>query len=342
MPIPDQEWSRAVALLSGARSVALACHVDPDGDALGSMLALHRVLELQGVEVVSGFGSSTDEHEALSVPPQYSFLPGLGGLVPADTFPAAPQLLVCFDTASPDRLGTLRASVAQAQTVVVIDHHARGEAFGDVRLCDGEAAATAQLVEELIRRMGGALDRDVATCLYVGLVTDTGRFQYASTTPAVMQLGARLLAQGIDHTAINRQIWEAHSFGYLKVLGRAMDRAARVESADMAWTVVYQRDLAELGIAAAELEGLIDVLNGLEAVDTALVLKEQLPARDGQPRWKASLRSKGRADVGSIAAEFGGGGHTYAAGFLVSGDARTIAADVARLCESRADLTRIG
>ena len=325
MPIADDVWLRAASLLEAADEVALVCHVDPDGDALGSMLAMQRFLSQQGVRTVASFGSSGDAHEPLQIPPQYTFLPGLDGLVRAADFPSAPALVIAFDTGSPDRLGSLRSAVETAETVMVVDHHASGEAFGHIRVCDGEAAATVVLVDELIRRMGGRLDREAATCLYVGLVTDTGRFQYASTTPAVMELGARLIAFDIDHAAINRQVWSSHSFGYLKVLGRAMDRATLVPEAGLAWTAVHQSDLASLGIAMQETEGLIDVLHGLEAADCALVCKEQPGERQ---RWKASLRSKGAVDVGALARGLGGGGHRFAAGFTAAGTLDEVVAAV--------------
>jgi bifunctional oligoribonuclease and PAP phosphatase NrnA len=328
MPIADQEWSRAVDVLSAAPHVALACHVEPDGDALGSMLALQQFLQQRGVRTVASYGSSGPAHETLSVPPQYTFLPGLDGLVTAEQFPSRPPVLVAFDTASPDRLGTLRHAVDGAGCVIVIDHHASGEAFGDIRLCEGSAAATAVLVEALIRHMGGDIDRDIATCLYVGLVTDTGRFQYASTTPEVMELGARLIAHDIDHAAINRQVWSAHSFGYLKVLGRAMDRATLVPEVGLAWTAVQQDDLADLGIALQETEGLIDVLHGLEAAECALVVKQQ-PGPPGAPeQWKASLRSKGAVDVGVLARALGGGGHRFSAGFNAEGPLERVVGSV--------------
>jgi bifunctional oligoribonuclease and PAP phosphatase NrnA len=329
MPVATDDWSRAAAILDGAGSVALVCHVEPDGDALGSMLALQRFLQLRGKSTVASYGSSGTAHEPLAIPPQYTFLPGLDGLVKAEDFPAAPDLLVAFDTASAERLGTLRSAVDAARNVIVIDHHARGEAFGDVRLCDEAAAATAQLVERLISYMGGQLDREMAMCLYVALVTDTARFQYASTTPEVMELGARLISYDIDHAAINRQVWSAHSFGYLKVLGRVMDRATLVPEAGLAWTALHQHDLADLGISMQETEGLIDVLHGLEAAECALICKEQAGNGSSQPAWKASLRSKGAVDVGRVAARLGGGGHRFSAGFTATGSLQDVVRSVA-------------
>lgn len=314
MAIAEDEWARAVGLINGATEIALACHVDPDGDALGSMLAAQRFLQSRGVRTTASWGATKIEEPALLVPPQYTFLPGLEHLTPVRDFPDRPPLFIAFDTGSPDRLGSLRAAAENADAVIVIDHHASGTAFGDVRLVDGDAAATAVLVDELIRRMGGELDRDMAACLYVGLVTDTGRFQHPSTTPDVMRLAARLIAHDIDHAAINRQVWETHSFGYLKVLGRAMERAVLVPDVGLAWTAVKQSDLHELGITLAETEGLIDVLRALEAADCACVAKEEA---DGS--WKVTMRSKGVIDIGRIAAALGGGGHAFAAGFSAEG-----------------------
>ncbi|MEX0658237.1 MAG: bifunctional oligoribonuclease/PAP phosphatase NrnA [Egibacteraceae bacterium] len=316
MAIAEESWVRAIELIAGAEDVALACHVDPDGDALGSMLAMQRFLKGRGVRVTASWGATGTDGQAptLLVPPQYTFLPGLADLTPAGDFPTHPALLIAFDTGSADRLGSLRSAADHAGSVVVIDHHASGAAFGDVQLIDGEAAATAVLVDELITRMGGTLDREMAACLYVGLVTDTGRFQHPSTTPEVMRLGARLISYDIDHAGINRRVWETHSFGYLKVLGRAMERAALVAEAGLAWTAVLQADLDDLGVTLPETEGLIDVLRAVEAAECVCVVKEQ---PDGT--WKLSLRSKGGVNVGRVAESLGGGGHAFAAGATTTG-----------------------
>lgn len=321
MTIADEAWQRAVVLLSEAREVVLACHSEPDGDALGSMLALDRFLSARGVTTYPSWGSSDGSARvtSLSIPPQYTFLPGIANLVPPSEVPSEPEVFVAFDTASQARLGTLAPVAAAAGTVLVIDHHPSGSPFGDIQLCDGDAAATAVLVEELIARMGGELDRETAAALYVGLVTDTARFQNPTTTPRVMELAARLLRSGIDHSAISRQVWETKSFGYLKVLGRAMERARLVPEVGLAWTSVEQRDLADLGITMAETEGMIDTLRTVEAAEIALIAKERA---DG--RWTVSLRSRGRVDVGLLATRFGGGGHTFAAGFEAVGPVEDI------------------
>jgi bifunctional oligoribonuclease and PAP phosphatase NrnA len=318
--VSEAQWRDAVEALSGADSVALACHVDPDGDALGSMLALQRCLESLGVKTTASWGTADgDVGNELAIPPQYAFLPGLDELVTPERFPARPAVMVAFDTGAAERLGSLRSAAEAADTLIVIDHHASGHPFGDIRLVDGSLAATAVLVDELIRKLGGALDHDTAVCLYTALVTDTGRFQYATTTPAVLELAARLLGVGIDHAAICRQVWNTHSFGYLKLLAQALNRAVLEPRSRLLWTVITQEDLRRYGVAWQETEALIEVLRSVGTAEVAMIAKEH---SDGV--WKVSLRSRGHVDVGRAARQFGGGGHAFLAGLVSNGDVRDL------------------
>lgn len=312
MTISDDTWTAAVDALTGADRVALACHVDPDGDAIGSMLALERCLRQRGIATTASWGTVDSAAGAeLAVPPQYAFLPGLDTLVVPEQFPADPEVMVAFDTGAAERLGSLRSAADAADTLIVIDHHAIGHPFGDIQLVDGSLAATAVLVDELIHRLGCTMDRETAACLYTALVTDTGRFQYASTTPAVLELAARLVAHDIDHAAISRQVWSTHSFGYLKLLAQVLERATLDSHAQLLWTAVTQSDLRRFGVAWQETEGLIEVLRSVEAADVAMIAKEQ---SDGV--WKVSLRSRGDVDVGLVARDLGGGGHAFLAGLV--------------------------
>ena len=329
MSIDEAVWQEAVDVLSHAEAVALACHVDPDGDALGSMLALQRCLESLGIGTTASWGTNdADGDGELAVPPQYAFLPGLDRLVTPEHFPASPAVMVAFDTGAAERLGSLRSAADRASTLIVLDHHASGNPFGDVRLVDGSLAATAVLVDELITRLGGTVDRETAMCLYTALVTDTGRFQYASTTPGVLRLAARLVALDIDHAAINRQVWNTHSFGYLKLLSQVLDRAQLEPQAQLLWTVVTQADLRRYGVAWQETEGLIDVLRSVETAQVAMIAKEH---SDGV--WKVSLRSRGDVDVGRVARDLGGGGHAFLAGLMADGDLEDLVRQVAAKVE---------
>ncbi|MBW3621261.1 MAG: bifunctional oligoribonuclease/PAP phosphatase NrnA [Actinobacteria bacterium] len=306
--IPDAEWDDAVARIratgEAGGEILLLCHSDPDGDALGSLLALHLSLGRLGFRSVASWGS-----EPFQVPPQYTFLPGLDELTPPAEVPRDPALVVTLDAGSRDRLGSL-AGLVDGRPTIVVDHHASNTRFGTTHLVAASAAATAVLTEELISRLGGDVDTDLAACLYVGLVTDTGRFQYANTDRSAMELGSRLLDRGIDHDAMSRQMFDTHSFGYLKVMGRMLDRAVFVPRASLVHGWVTENDLNAYGVAVEELEDLIDLLRTVDSAEVAMMSKETGPGE-----WRVSLRSKGRIDVGRLAQHLGGGGHAFSAGF---------------------------
>lgn len=301
----DEVWDEAVAALRSASSVALACHVGPDGDALGSLLALAIGLRSLGTDVVASWS------EPFRVPPQYAFLPGLDLLSPPSEFPESPDLLVTFDTGSVDRLGTLAPAAKNAGCVIVVDHHASNTRYGTVNLLDENAAASALMVDELLRRLGVPLTADIAACLYTGLTTDTGSFKYQATTPAVHAVAARLLATGIDHASIAREVWDTNRFGYVKLLGRVLGRAVLEDGLVWSWTT--QEEFAEHGVGMEDVEGAIDVLRTTVEAEVALICKET-----PEGTYAVSMRSKGAVDVGALCVALGGGGHRYAAGFTSS------------------------
>lgn len=303
-------WGEAVGLLLEHDEIALACHVNPDGDALGSMLAMGIALRGLGKRVVASWGS-----EPFEVPTAYAGLPGLDLLVPAREFPAAPALLVTFDTGSADRLGSLADRVDVAQHVLVVDHHVSNTRFGSVNLIDRDAAATAVVVVELLDLMSVELTAEIAAPVYTGLVTDTGSFKYAATTPSVHALAARLLETGIRHDVISRQIWDTTSFGYVKLLGLVCARAVletdQVGGLGLVWTAIGVEDLDRYSLGLADVEGVIDVVRAAREAEVAVVVKTD--PEDGL--LKVSTRSKGQIDVGAVCVSLGGGGHRFAAGF---------------------------
>ncbi len=225
--------AQAVALLDAADEVCLACHVRPDADALGSMLAVAHALRTPGrrpQRVVASFGDDPFE-----VPEILRFLPGLSLLSPPDAYPHRPELMVTFDAGSIDRLGILVAA-HRADQLIVVDHHASNPRVGTVNLIDPGAAATAMLVLDLIDAAGVELTRDIAFGLYAGLVADTGSFKYPATTPIVHQAAARLLGTGIEPGTVARELWDRAPFGYLGLLSAALGRAVlEPDAAATAW-----------------------------------------------------------------------------------------------------------
>ncbi|GAA4237030.1 phosphoesterase RecJ-like protein [Streptosporangium album] len=306
-PVPVGDWDRAVGLISSADEIALACHVSPDGDALGSMLALGMALRAAGKRVTASFGE-----RRFRVPRLLRFLPGQEILAEPDAYPLAPELMITFDVPTVDRLGVLAGNAVKARELIVVDHHRSNTGFGTLNLVDSGAAATAVLAEELINRLGLPVDKAIATCLYAGLVTDTGSFRHSSTTPGVHLMAARLTATGLNPEEIARELWDRSPFGYLKVLGTVLDRVTLEPEVGegLVWTFVTRADREAHGLPYDEVEGIIDVIRRTEEADVAVILKE-----DDDGAWQVSTRSKGAVDVARVCAALGGGGHTKAAGF---------------------------
>jgi bifunctional oligoribonuclease and PAP phosphatase NrnA len=326
----EAEWARAVKALDAADEICLACHVRPDGDALGSMLAVGHALHARGAggrsspavapRVIASFGDRPFE-----IPRILRFLPGAEMLSPPEAYPARPQVMVTFDVASADRLGSLEPSAAAADELIVLDHHASSTRFGTVNLVDGAAAATAVLAFELIGRLGVDITRDMALGLYAGLVTDTGSFKYANTSPQVHEMAALLLRKGIEPGVVAHELWDRSPFGFLGLLSAALGRAqidpAAAAGRGLVWTTVTRADRAAHGLPFDAAESVIDVIRRTDEADVAVVLKE-----DDEGRWLVSARSKGAADVGAACVALGGGGHQLAAGFTAHGPADEVIA----------------
>lgn len=297
------QWDEAVTALRDAREVAIACHVNPDGDAVGSLLAASLGLQKLGKKTFMSWGSKLAEPLAT-----FSFLPGMNDiLMPAD-MPVTDTFLA-LDCGAGDRLGELETHAKKAETIINVDHHPGNDNFGTINVVIPEASSTAELVAELLRDAGVEFDRDIATCLYTGIVTDTGRFSYSNTRPQTLRLAANLLGYDVSAPDIARDVFESSPFGYLKLVGHVLERAELFEEERFVYSWVTRADLDETGVAMEETDRLVDAIRGTRAVDVAALFKEQ---KDG--RWRVSLRSKGRG-IADFARSHGGGGHELAAGF---------------------------
>jgi phosphoesterase RecJ-like protein len=303
MPPSEQVWQQAIEEIGRAQRIGVVGHVRPDGDALGSMIALSLALRGAGKEAVASFG------EPFALAEEFRFLDQTV-LVPPTDFPGDLDLAIVCDTGVLDRVGSVGPAIQGADRVLVIDHHVTSGTIGDVRVVDPHAAATTQLVFELLQRLGWEITRPIAEALYCGLVTDTGRFQYSSTSPAVHRMAADLLAAGVEPAPIGRRLYEEAPFGYFTVVSRVLGRARLEEGAGLVWTTLLREDLREAGIPWEAADALIDLVRLAREAGVACLLKETKPGV-----LKGSLRSRGDVDVAEIAASFGGGGHRNAAGF---------------------------
>jgi bifunctional oligoribonuclease and PAP phosphatase NrnA len=310
--VTDVDWAAAVAAIRAhapSGRVLLLCHVNPDGDALGSMLGFAlglRRLETPGLQ--AAFPG------AFEVPEPFAGLPGLDLLVPEGRVYPDPDLVIVFDVAAESRLGALADRLTGGQATIVLDHHASNTGFGTINLVDPQAAATSVVAEELLTRLDVPLDAEIAECLYVALATDTGSFKFDMTTPRVHEMAARLLATGIRPGDISRRIFDTRPFGAIKLFGEVLGRAALDPTAagghGMVWTYATLEDLERHQQRPYVMDALIDPVRTVAEADVSVVVKEI-----GEREWAVSLRSKGAVDVGKVAVALGGGGHRLAAGF---------------------------
>jgi bifunctional oligoribonuclease and PAP phosphatase NrnA len=318
--VSDADWAAAVKAVRAAvpaGRILLVCHVNPDGDALGSMLAFGLGLRRLGVARLQATFPGPAE-----VPEPFRGLPGLDLLVPEASAMTDPDLVVTFDAASVSRLGLLADRTSRAPSVV-LDHHASNPGFGHVNIVDPDAAATAVVADELLRRLDVPLDAEIAECLYVALATDTGSFRFDTTTPEVHETAARLIATGISPGDIARQVFDTRPFGAVKLYGDVLSRAVLEPDAargnGLVWTYASLEDLARHGQRPYVLEPLIDAVRCAAEADVSCVVKEVAPGE-----WAVSMRSKGAVDVGRVAVALGGGGHRLAAGFTGRGTANEV------------------
>lgn len=304
----DAEILKAARVLDAAEHIAVTCHLKPDGDALGSAVGFARAAAAAGKSVVVSFGEPFEL-------PEYFTLLELDALVPPADFPAVPELMVTFDAADRSRLGSLAEASTRAGTLIVVDHHITNEGFGDINLIDGGAAASAVVTYELLRALAWPIDADAALALLLGVVTDTGRFQYSNTSPRTFRIAAELVEAGAHPEEIGQMVYENSPFDFLTVAGVVLQRAVLEADLSLVWSELRLDDLASAGVTSVEAEGLIDYIRIAREADVAVLLTE---TPEGT---KASVRSRATLDVGALAGAFGGGGHARAAGFTFEGPA---------------------
>jgi phosphoesterase RecJ-like protein len=285
----------------------LTTHENPDGDALGSLLAAKLAFDRLGKDsVMYLYGEAP-------LPREYAFMK-LGELrreLPAD---AADRVLIALDCANAERIGSDPHVLADAPLVLDIDHHHDNTRFGAINLIVADASSTGEVLRDVLGELEVPLTPEIAEPLYIALVTDTGRFQYSNTTPRSLRLAAELVEAGADVHRVFQRVYETVEFAKLKLLARALERAQVYEGGRLVVSYLLRNDFHEVAAAEAYSEGIIDYLRAVEGADMAALIRES-PRRDG-PARRISLRtSHDEIDVSAIARKSGGGGHRQAAGF---------------------------
>jgi phosphoesterase RecJ-like protein len=288
-------------------------HYRPDGDAVGSQLALLLVLK--------GLGKTAEAWNDDVVPAKFRFLPASRLITRAPSEPKDFDVVVAIDTSTWQRVGTTAQRIGQRKYFINIDHHVSNEKFAEINWVVPEAPASGQIVFDLIKRGEFPLTRDIATCLFAAISTDTGSFSYGSTTAASLRAAAELVDTGINVGEICRQVYESYPYARLMLLQKALAQLQLADQRRIAYTWVTTEMFEESGAKREDTEGLIDYARAIEGVVVAILFEEL-----SEPgKFRVSLRSKHpKIDVNSVARRFGGGGHREAAGARFSGEPHEI------------------
>jgi phosphoesterase RecJ-like protein len=318
----QSDLQSVVAALRAHDRFLVATHENPDGDALGSLLGTTLALRSLGKDAVMYLAGDAP------LPGEYRFLAldDLQRRLPDDV---GERVLLALDCANESRLGPDPAPLEQTTLVIDIDHHHDNSRFGTYNLVVADASSTAEVMRDVLAELGVALTPEIAEALYVGLVTDTGRFQYSNTTPKALRLAADLVEAGADVHGVFQKVYETVQFAKLKLLSRALERARLYDGGRLVISNLERGDFAFAEAAEPYSEGIIDYLRAVEGAEVVALIRE--PPRDDGPSHRVSLRSsRDEIDVSAIARASGGGGHRQAAGFSSEDSVEEIAAFIQR------------
>ncbi|RUA02371.1 MAG: bifunctional oligoribonuclease/PAP phosphatase NrnA [Deltaproteobacteria bacterium] len=303
---------RIIDKLSDSRRILVATHVNPDGDAIGSLLAMGMALESAGKDVVM--------YNESPIPTPYRFLYGIDQVVHHPEEITQCDTAVVIDCGDLDRVGEAADIIRQIPVVINIDHHVTNVGFGDYQLIKPGACASAGIIYEVIKQLGVSLTVPIATALYTGILTDTGSFRFGNTSKNTFSICEALVAAGANPGDVASHLYGQYSIGRLKLLNKALDSIEISRNGKLSLMALTQQMLRDTGTVPEDIDGMINYARRIENIDVAVLIREKRnggsPTGNNRP-YQVSLRSNGTVDVAAIAATYGGGGHASAAGFQV-------------------------
>ena len=297
--------------LQNSKNVLVVSHANPDGDAIGSLIAMGLALK--------AIGKKTTLYNESSIPAVYRFLPAVNSVVREignQNFDTA----VILDCGDLERIGEAVSMVRRIPVIINIDHHVTNAGFGNLQLIDTSACATAEIVYRLIKQLSVSIDENIATSIYTGILTDTGSFRFSNTNKAAFAICEEMMALGVDPYKIAQRVYGTYSLGRIKLLNLALDSIEISYNGRLSIMTLTQNMLKKTRTQSEDVDGLINYARRIEDVKVAALIQEYQNG-DGTSEtcgnYHVSLRSDGTIDVAEIASSFGGGGHSSAAGFNI-------------------------
>lgn len=305
----EAQLKEAIAFIQGYSSYLVVAHENPDGDAISSCAAMSWLLEQYGKQVT--IINQSD------LPKRLDYLYRYDDIIQyKDELDLNFEAVIALDCADASRMGEVLVHIQNRKAPLLnIDHHPTNNGFGTLNIIRAEAAATVEIIYDLIKLTPFTPNLACAKALYSGLLTDTGGFRYSNTSPAVMSMASELLALGVSAYELADHLLEKMTMGRLKLLQTALARITFNEAQTIGWVTILEEDLANCGAVSEDIEGIVNYILNVEGVEVGILFKQ---SENGV--IKASIRSAGKVNVSQIAQSFGGGGHVRAAGCRLSSD----------------------
>ncbi len=321
--------NQIINLLKNSNHILIASHANPDGDAIGALIAL-------GVSL-DALNNKTTLYNESPIPAIYRFLPTVDRIVRHIDDQNLFDTAVILDCGDLERIGNALSTISRIPHIINIDHHVTNTRFGEFNLIDPSACATSEIVYRLIRRMEAAINLATATSIYTGILTDTGSFRFSNTNKAAFDICAEMVALGVEPYSIAQLVYGTYSLGRIKLLNLALDSIEISKNRKLSMMAVTQEMLNETGTKPEDIDGFINYAKGIEDVQVAVLIQEFFNDKkevQSHEHFHVSLRSNGTVNVAEIASTFGGGGHSNAAGFSIESTLAHLKSRVAKLAET--------
>ena len=298
--------------IKDGQHLLIASHAEPDGDAVGCLLALGLALRK--------FGKKATLYNASPIPAVYRFLPGVDQIEQQIETAHPYDTAIMLDCGDLIRVGEAAATISQIPMIINIDHHVSNTGFGHIQLIDTSACATAEIVHRLIKTLEIPVDKAMATSLYTGILTDTGSFRFSNTNKAAFSICEEMADAGVDPHRVAQHVFGSYSLGRIKLLNMALNSIEISDNGKLSMMTITRSMLNTTETNTEDLDGMINYARRIEDVKVAALIHE---IKNGggkftnMNRYHVSLRSDSSVDVAKIASKFGGGGHASAAGFQI-------------------------
>jgi phosphoesterase RecJ-like protein len=307
----------------------IASHAEPDGDSVGSLIALGLALDKMDKKITL--------YNPSSIPAVYRFLPGVEQIARDIKKAATYDLAIILDCGDLDRVGEAISTVNKIPVIINIDHHVSNTGFGHIQLIDTSACATAEIIYRLIKALAIPFDKAIATSIYTGILTDTGSFRFSNTNQAAFAISKAMADVGVEPHSVAQHVFGTYSLGRIKLLNMALNSIEISDNGKLSMMTITRTMLNTTGTSPEDIDGMINYARRIEDVKVAALIHETKNGAgkfSNMNRYHVSLRSDGTVDVAKIAGRFGGGGHITAAGFQIESTLIALKSKIITLAEN--------